>query len=891
MKTKHAVRLAQAHKLIGAGDFLAAESILKNLVKNYPKSVDVFHAFAKLYVDSEDFDGALKHARSGRSDGITDELTLKLECIALTGQAKFDEAFPVITAFLARDLRDEDVLACMAVACRGISRIDDAISAYTNAIAVSPSSAKYLGRGICYIQQKRFIEASVDLQKSILERPDNAEAIFYLGVCVANLGNHVDAIKLYERAIKLGYDEKRLLVEMGLSYQKLGEFERAKDIYILALKSGVEQESMVLYNLALVLCAVEEVDGALSSIRRALDIISNDVDARLLLVELLVAKGSYCDARQELSVTSLITGSASEYRAILLQATINAKVGDLAAALNAINSVSQSPHRDSNWAFTMGLVLQERRDFRAAETFYTEAIQLNSQFIEAWNNRAVCLRESRNFDLALKCFEEAEQLFPRNSSIRFNKALLFMQVNNKSAALQELESLVTKGENRRHLLGHIITLKMGLADWSNLDGLIESLRTKLRNNFEAASPHTVVAVFESAEDQLLASSIFSRSFEEFLVREQLKIKRNNNQKINIGYFSADLYDHATSHLFVGVLENHNREKFEISCFSFGRNREDSFSKRVRQSAGQYFDVAALDDIQLVEFARRKNLDIAVDLKGHTLGARPQVFARGVAPVQINYLGFPGSFGGRSMDFIIADHITIPRDHERFFSEKILRTKQSFQPSDDTRPILSFPRESRKVHGLPPDKFVYCSFNAVYKITPKMFSAWCEILRSVPDSVLWIYCDQPGARKNLADQFLLHRIELDRIIFADPMPTAHHRSRIGLGDLALDTFPCGGHTTTNDLLWAGVPVLTLVGEPFASRVGASLLTTLGAVDLVVSDLQSYVGKAVAVGTDKELALALKHRVQSTQGRRDLFDTRKYTADLEALYEEAALSQQR
>ena len=357
-------------------------------------------------------------------------------------------------------------------------------------------------------------------------------------------------------------------------------------------------------------------------------------------------------------------------------------------------------------------------------------------------------------------------------------------------------------------------------------------------------------------------------------------RRSPRDKIRIGYFSADFRRHAVSYLVADLFERHDRGKFEVLGFSFGADKDD-MTDRIAASMDRFVDVLSLSDRDVVELCRELELDIAVDLMGLTRHHRPGIFAQRAAPIQVNYLGYPGTMGADYIDYLIADSTLIPESAQHHYTEKIVYLPDSYQANDSRRPISAKPC-TRAAEGLPENAFVFCCFNAANKIAPPVFDLWMRILAQVPGSVLWLLEDLPLATANLRKEAARRGIAPERLIVARPLPLAEHLARERLAGLFLDTFPYGAHTTASDALWVGVPVLTRIGETFASRVAASLLRAIDLPELITTTPAEYEALAIELALNPERLRGLREKLARNRLTTPLFDTAAFTRHIESAY---------
>jgi predicted O-linked N-acetylglucosamine transferase (SPINDLY family) len=358
------------------------------------------------------------------------------------------------------------------------------------------------------------------------------------------------------------------------------------------------------------------------------------------------------------------------------------------------------------------------------------------------------------------------------------------------------------------------------------------------------------------------------------------VNRNQN-KIRIGYFSPDFKDHPVAALTVELFELHNRDQFEIIAFSFCGFSDSVLGLRLQEAFDQFIDVSSMSDIEIAQLSANLGIDIAVDLCGHTAQSRTGIFAHRAAPIQVNYLGYPGTMGAPYFDYIIADKTLIPRESFNFYSEKIVYLPHTYQVNDRSRTI-SDRRFTKQELGLPETGFIFCCFNNNFKILPEMFNSWMRILLSVEKSTLWLFEDNPWAADNLKKEAAKRGVAPERLIFAQKLPRAEHLARHLYADLFLDTYPYNAHTTASDALWVGLPVLTLMGDSFASRVAASLLNAVNLPELITTNQADYESLAINLATHPQKLNALKQKLISDRLTSPLFNTALFTENIEKVY---------
>lgn len=454
--------------------------------------------------------------------------------------------------------------------------------------------------------------------------------------------------------------------------------------------------------------------------------------------------------------------------------------------------------------------------------------------------------------------------------------------NQDEPAEDALKKSLEINENQPEVVQHWIALRQRQCKWP---AVAASEHVGIRTLLSSISPLSLAALGDDPMFQLARASRYSRELTgmpraAMCHATAAKERAPLRAKLRIGYVSSDLREHAVGFAMADVLETHDRQSFEISAYYCGINRPDATQLRAQRSVDQWVDINRLSDEEAAARIREDGIDILVDLNGYTKDARSRIFSYRPAPVTVNWFGFPGTMGSAHHHYIVADPIVIPEEDEIFYSEKVLRLP-CYQPNDRKRVVAS-ETPSREMAGLPADRFVYCCLNGCQKLTPDVFGSWLNILRQVPDSVLWLLSGGAATEERLRQMAARGGVAAERLIFAEKMANPQHLARYQLADLFLDNAPYGAHTTASDAMWMGVPVLTYAGKTFASRVCASLVGAAGLGDLVCDSESSYVARAVALGKDRAQVEALKARLISARASSTLFDTPLLVSELETLY---------
>jgi predicted O-linked N-acetylglucosamine transferase (SPINDLY family) len=532
--------------------------------------------------------------------------------------------------------------------------------------------------------------------------------------------------------------------------------------------------------------------------------------------------------------------------------------------------------------YNRGTVLKELQRFDEALATYGQAIALKSDYVEAYINRGNVLQELRRDEAAVASYDRAIELAPIYAEAFEGRGSSLLKLRRIESAIASYDQAIALKPNHKYLLGVRRNAKMQVCDWDDIASDLERLAEGLRAYRAVCPPFPSLALVDSPALQRLAAEIFVR--EDCPPNHALAAipARPRGDKVRIGYFSADFRNHPVSLLAAELFETHDRSIFEITAFAYGPESSDEMRMRLERAFDRFIDVRGQSDIEVALLARKLGIDIAVDLGGFTEYSRTRIFALRAAPIQINYLGYPGTMGTEYMDYLIGDRTVVPEAHQRHYTEKIIYLPHSYLPHDSNRTIAdaAFTREE---FGLPRTGFIFCCFNNSYKITPSTFDSWMRILSRTAHSVLWLSQNNPTLVSNLRQEASRRRVDPERLIFADRMSSmADHLARQRVADLFLDTRPYNAHTTAMDALWAGVPILTCVGEGFAGRVAASLLQAIDLPELITATPAQYEDVAVQFATNPRRMSQIRRQLADNRLVAPLFNTALFTKNLERAY---------
>ena len=673
-------------------------------------------------------------------------------------------------------------------------------------------------------------------RKRIKKNKTSYEKIINQAINFHIQGNITEAVKYYQYCINQGFDDHRVFSNYGVILQSNGKFQEAELSYRKAIEINPDYAEAH-SNLGIILKDLGKLQEAELSTRKAIEIKSYLSEAHYNLANIL-------KDLSKLEEAELSTRKAIELKPDFAEAYSN--LGNILSDLKRLNEAELSYRKaielKSDFAeahSNLGNVLQSLGELNKAEQSLRKAIELKSDSAEAHNNLGNILKENGNYADAINSFKNA---------IKLNSALSNAKVE-------------------------LIGSKKEICDWND-DETHNIWLKDLGIKGVAVKPWGFFFLEDSPNKHLKRSKNY---FNENFVQKSSPIASFKNKKIHIGYFSADFYEHATMYLIASILELHDKSKFKIYLYSFTL-KEDKYTERAKKSGCIFRNIEKLSTIKSVELARSDKLDIAIDLKGYTKHSRMEIFAYKVAPIQINYLGYPGTLGAKTINYLIADKITIPKEYEKFYSEKIIRMPNCFQCNDNKKEIFKETLK-RSDFNLPKEGFVFTCFNSSKKISSKEFDIWMKLLKEIKGSVLWLYKSNMWAVENLCKEAEKRNVDSNRLIFAEYLPLNKHLARYSLGDLGLDTFNCNGHTTTSDALWGGLPVLTKIGKSFAARVSASLLSSINLSELITSNEKEYEEKALNIARNPDKLIHLKSKLAKSRETASLYNSELFTKDIE------------
>ncbi len=541
--------------------------------------------------------------------------------------------------------------------------------------------------------------------------------------------------------------------------------------------------------------------------------------------------------------------------------------------------------------FARGTVLQAVGLYEEALKSFDEALRLKADYVEALNNKANLLHTLHRHHEALVCLEQATRLDPDDDKALGNLGYILTEYKKNALAAEYFSKALAINPYYDYAPGLRAYALLHCCDWTNYDTYRDEIRQGIVEGRRVCNPLAFMALSDEPPEQLLCAQIFAQHRFPADPQPVWQGKIYRHRKLRVAYVSPDFREHPVGHALCGLLEQHDRSSFEWFGLSLGIDDQGALRKRYKQVFDHFIDARELRTAELAQWVHHMEIEVLIDLAGYTSGSRLDLFAMRPAPIQVSYLGFPGTLGARYMDYILADKVVIPEENRPYYQEQVVWLPHAYFPADNTIAI-SASTPSRADCGLPDEGFVFCSFNHDYKINPPVFAAWMRLLREVPGSVLWLMKLNDDAQSHLLREAEAAGVSAERIIFATRVPRIEdHLARYRQADLFLDTHPYNAHTTANDAIRAGLPLLTMLGGSFPSRVAASLLTTLGMPELIAESLEDYEAKALYWATHPEALEAIQQSMRDKLPGNPLFDSVRQARALEAAYQVMASKYQR
>jgi protein O-GlcNAc transferase len=686
-------------------------------------------------------------------------------------------------------------------------------------------------------------EAAPLYRQLLARQPDNAMALHYLGIAEAGAGS---------------VDQAKLLMARSL------QIEPANISFI--------------ENYATVLCQSGDNISALQICDRGFQLDGANV---VLLYASAVALCKLRRFQESLAqFDKLLRFKPDHIAALTERGAVLAQLNRHDAALVDFQNTLKLQPLYAEAFLNLGNLYGAQQRYNEAFTAYDRALALKPALADAWLGRGNLLFNLKRCSESAAAYDRALALQPSLAGAWLGRGNVLSELNRLDEAITAYDKAFTIEPDLPFVEGSLLEAKLHCCDWSNFDAERGHLVASVKN-LVPAPPFAFLAISTSPAEQLLCAKLCTKSKHPPSVHPVWTGERYSHDRIRLGYFSADFCEHATAYLAAGLFESHDRSRFEVTGISFGPDLNSPLRKRIKGAFERFIDVHDKSDHDVADLVRGLEIDIAVDLMGFTKNNRLNVFARRPAPIQVNYLGYIGTMGADFIDYVIADKIALPHDQQAFFTEKIVHLPDCFLVTDDQQEIAP-DTPSREEEGLPPEGFVFCSFNNSYKLGRSMFEVWMRLLHRVQGSVLWLAEGNPEMVVNLRREARQCGIEPERIVFAPRVGLPRHLGRQRLAGLFLDSTPYNAGATGAAALWAGVPLVTVVGETFVGRMAASMLHTAGLPELAVHSLGEYEAFALKFACDPAFRSNIQRKLQDNLRTTPLFDTDRFRRNIEQAY---------
>jgi predicted O-linked N-acetylglucosamine transferase (SPINDLY family) len=775
--------------------------------------------------------------------------------------------------------RNPDALYLLGVARLVEGRASEAVPPLRQALLAAPRHGAALEHlGLAHLMLGQFVEAESALASAAAMPGAPASVLMRLGIAILEQGRPAEALPALRQALALDPQETNCHLNLGRALAQAGDGAGARDHFRTVLRLAPRNADAA-FNLGVIALQRDELE-----------------EARQWFEQVLAHSPQYVDALVSLGIVLQKQTRLDEAAARLRQAL--ALAPDSAAAHNDLARTLALQGRPGQAREHYLAAVRAAPDFTAAREGLASVCLVLGRVNEAIDHLQATLQaepDNRNALSALAgaLFEagrldEAETAAQRALALDASGAAAYATLANLYLVRGEIDRAIATLESgyartgASDLLGMLAYQLRHACDWAKWHAAWIEMAPAIERGAALGSPYWLLCEPVTARQQLE----YTRRWAEARFGAQVPgirsagIVTRRHPRLRVGYLSSDLQEHAAAYLIAEVLEQHDRERFEIYAYSHGPDDQGAMRRRLRAACEHFIDIAREPDDVAAERIRRDSLDVLIDLKGYTAGDRLTIMARRPCDVQVTWLGYPGTTGAAFIDYLIADAFIIPPGREPEYSERIARLPHCYQPNDRKRPAAE--PLSRAEYGIPERAFALCCFNQTYKITPEVYAVWMRLLTSVPGSVLWLIESNRSARDHLVETAQAWGVAPERIVFAPRLPYARHLARYRVADLALDTFPYTSHTTLSDALWCGCPTVGLCGETFAARVSGSILTAAGVPDLVTYTLPEYEELACRLATQPSLLGEFRARVARARDGSPLFDSAMFTRDLERLY---------
>jgi len=690
-------------------------------------------------------------------------------------------------------------------------------------------------------------------------------------------GNFANADSILNSILNVDTQNLPALHILGLIKASQAKYKEAAELLARAARIH-PNEASIQYNLAKALADSGSESESLPHHKKAVELAPTNPEAWLNYGKTLLNLGFYDDA---LTICDKAISLKPDYAAAYINK--GAAYKELSRYDEAIafaeRALTINPNLAEAWN-NKGIALKELKCSEDAINSFDRAISLKPDFAEAWVNKGNTLHELGRYEEALTHYDKALSVKSEYVEALSNKAVTLSELKRYDEAINHYEKALYLNPSFDWALGNCLHIKMKICNWVEFGKNLLSLENNIKSGKKATSPFAILSLCDDPQLHKQCAEIYTKSKYPLNLSLGPIVKHPKQEKIRIGYFSSDFRDHPVAYLTAELFELHDKFQFEIFAFSSGPDDKSAMRSRLNRAFTQFIDIRTMSDKRVAELARELCVDIAIDLGGFTAQSRPGIFSYRAAPIQVSYIGYLGTMGAQYIDYLIADATIIPVDSRSYFTEKIAYIP-SYQANDSQRKISQriFTRDEL---GLPDKGFVFACFNNNYKILPATFNSWMRILKASEGSVLFLYADSEKTQDNLRKEAEVRGISGQRLVFGKSLPLEDYLARYKSCDLFLDTAPYNAGTTASDALWMGLPVLTLTGKSFASRMAASLLNAIGLLELITTSQGAYEAKAIELAKSPDKLANIKTMLIKNRADSPLFNAPLFIYHLEAIY---------
>jgi protein O-GlcNAc transferase len=882
-KRDEANNLQLAFSLHRNGQLAEAEKLYRKIIKFNPGQPHALHYLGTIEAANGNNAEAARLMARSLSVQTANIQFMQNYATVLCQLGQYETASAVCLKGLAADRTNAYLLYVLAGALFKQDRLQDSLLKFDELLLLQPNHvAAITERSSVLMALKQYDGALAGIEQAIALDPQYADAHLNRGSLCGHLKRYEEAVKSFERALRLkpglgdawlGYGNA--LLHLDRPQETLAAFDRA-----LSLKPELAAAWLGRGN---AFAGLSRHGEAFAAYDRALSLRPDLAEAWLCRGNVLFDLRRHDEALAAHDKALSLAPDLAE--AWLGRGNVFLELGRHGEALTAYDrALSLKPDLAAAW-LGRGNAFADLRRYADSFAAYDEALSLEPGLAEVWLGRGNVLFDLRRHGEALAAYDRALSLKPDVAEAWLGRGNVFLALGRFGEAVAAWDKAlsVSLKPDRLAVEGDRIFAKMNLCDWSNFETECEHLVQSVRNGGQKTGPFPFLGISSSIEDQFHCAKSWARRKYQTPDKPCWRGDRYKHDKIRLGYVSADFRQHPVAYLLAGVFECHERSQFEITGISIGPDDKSEIRRRLEHSFDRFVEAATSSTDDVARQIREQEIDVLIDLTGFTQNARPQILARHPAPIQVNYLGYPGTMGAEFIDYIIGDPVLVPVSHQKGYAEKIAYLPHSYMPHDDTSRAGLGRSFKRAEFGLPENGFVFCCFNNAYKLNPVLFQSRMKLLKAVEGSALWLTGSNIAAIENLRREAMAAGVDPDRLIFADRLPsTADHLARHRLADLFLDTLPYNAHTTASDALWAGLPVLTQMGETFAGRVGASLLTAIGLPELIAETQEQFENMAIDLATQPTALAAVRDKLAQNRSTAPLFKTELYTRHIESAY---------